>query len=140
MVSRPERNLLHDRPAGHGLGDCAVDRAPDSIPWSVDGQVFQRRTAADLGGRQWVFDKPFFLILNLAVGGDRPANPDGSTGACLDVNGASTEPGTKVQLWECNGTGGSGSPATRPPATWPTSRPTRVWTCATRTRPTPPPF
>lgn len=57
----------------------AVDRAPDSVTWSVDGQVFQRRTSADLGGRQWVFDKPFFLILNLAVGGDRPGNPDGST-------------------------------------------------------------
>ncbi|MEU9082910.1 family 16 glycosylhydrolase [Streptomyces sp. NPDC048357] len=57
----------------------AVDWAPDSITWSVDGQVFQRRTPADLGGRQWVFDKPFFLILNLAVGGDWPGNPDGST-------------------------------------------------------------
>ncbi|MER5931730.1 family 16 glycosylhydrolase [Streptomyces sp. NPDC002054] len=57
----------------------AVDWAPDSITWSVDGQVYQRRTPADLGGRQWVFDKPFFLILNLAVGGDWPGNPDGST-------------------------------------------------------------
>ncbi|MFJ3901434.1 ricin-type beta-trefoil lectin domain protein [Streptomyces sp. NPDC090025] len=57
----------------------AVDWAPGSITWTVDGQVYQRRTPADLGGRQWVFDKPFFLILNLAVGGDWPGNPDGST-------------------------------------------------------------
>ncbi|MFD5141929.1 ricin-type beta-trefoil lectin domain protein [Streptomyces sp. NPDC058401] len=57
----------------------AVDWAPGSITWSVDGQVYQRRTPADLTGRQWVFDKPFFLILNLAVGGDWPGDPDGST-------------------------------------------------------------
>ncbi|MFD9480723.1 ricin-type beta-trefoil lectin domain protein [Streptomyces nojiriensis] len=111
----------------------AVDWAPGSITWSVDGQVYQRRTPADLGGRQWVFDKPFFLILNLAVGGDWPGNPDGSTvfpnrlvvdhvrvtawdggtttgalvglaGKCLDVAGAQTANGTPVQLYTCNGT------------------------------------
>lgn len=27
----------------------------------------------------WVFDQPFFLILNLAVGGDWPGNPDATT-------------------------------------------------------------
>ncbi|MFE8978903.1 family 16 glycosylhydrolase [Streptomyces cyaneofuscatus] len=57
----------------------AVDWAPDSITWSVDGNVFQRRTPADLGGKEWVFNKPFFLILNLAVGGYWPGDPDGST-------------------------------------------------------------
>lgn len=31
-------------------------------------------------GRRWVFDEPFFLVLNLAVGGDWPGDPDGSTG------------------------------------------------------------
>ncbi len=57
----------------------AVDWNPDSISWSVDGTVYQTRTPADLGGNQWVFNKPFFLILNLAVGGDWPGDPDGST-------------------------------------------------------------
>uniref|UniRef100_A0AAU3H1Z3 Glycoside hydrolase family 16 protein n=1 Tax=Streptomyces sp. NBC_01401 TaxID=2903854 RepID=A0AAU3H1Z3_9ACTN len=57
----------------------AVDWAPDSITWSVDGTVYQERTPADLNGNDWVFDKPFFLILNLAVGGDWPGNPDDST-------------------------------------------------------------
>ncbi|RSS61722.1 glycoside hydrolase family 16 protein, partial [Streptomyces sp. WAC06614] len=70
-------------PGGRAFADdfhtFAVDWAPGSITWSVDGQVYQRRTPADLGGRTWVFDKPFFLILNLAVGGDWPGNPDGST-------------------------------------------------------------
>ena len=57
----------------------AVDWAPNSITWSVDGNVYQTRTPGDLNGNQWVFDHPFFLILNLAVGGYWPGDPDGST-------------------------------------------------------------
>jgi beta-glucanase (GH16 family) len=65
------------------LGDdfhtFAIDWAPNRIAWSIDGNVYETRTPADLGGRQWVFDHPFFILLNLAVGGDFPGNPDGST-------------------------------------------------------------
>jgi beta-glucanase (GH16 family) len=57
----------------------AIDWAPNRITWSVDGTVYETRTPADLGGRQWVFDHPFFIIMNLAVGGDFPGNPDAST-------------------------------------------------------------
>lgn len=57
----------------------AVDWAPDSIKWYVDGNLYQTRTPADLNGNRWVFDHPFFIILNLAVGGDWPGSPDGST-------------------------------------------------------------
>src|SRR6478735_7230969 len=70
-------------PGGAAFADdfhtFAVDWAPDSITWSVDGTVYQTRTPADLNGNDWVFDKPFFLILNLAVGGYWPGDPDGST-------------------------------------------------------------
>ncbi|MDT0353519.1 hypothetical protein [Pseudonocardia charpentierae] len=30
-------------------------------------------------GDGWVFDQPFFLLLNLAVGGTWPGQPDAST-------------------------------------------------------------
>ncbi|WP_392676496.1 ricin-type beta-trefoil lectin domain protein [Streptomyces sp. LN785] len=70
-------------PGGQAFADAfhtfAVDWAPDSITWSVDGNVYQRRTPADVGGNSWVFNKPFFIILNLAVGGYWPGDPDGST-------------------------------------------------------------
>jgi beta-glucanase (GH16 family) len=56
-----------------------VDWAPDSITWYVDGNQFFRITPASLNGNQWVFNHPFFLILNLAVGGHWPGYPDGST-------------------------------------------------------------
>jgi beta-glucanase (GH16 family) len=44
---------------------------PARIAFSVDGQLFQTVTAHSVlsGGRSWVFDSPFFAILNLAVGG-----------------------------------------------------------------------
>ncbi|WP_328675841.1 family 16 glycosylhydrolase [Streptomyces sp. NBC_01261] len=109
----------------------AVDWAPNSIKWSVDGVVYQTRTPADVGGNTWAFNKPFFLILNLAVGGDWPGDPNSATafpaqlvvdsvsvttsdtaagvaikglaGKCVDVNGANSANGTAVQLYDCNG-------------------------------------
>ena len=57
----------------------AVDWKPGEITWSVDGRVYHRVTPASTGGDPWVFDKPFFLILNVAVGGQWPGYPDGST-------------------------------------------------------------
>ncbi|MER5511715.1 family 16 glycosylhydrolase [Streptomyces sp. NPDC002766] len=57
----------------------AVDWSPSAIKWSVDGQVYETRTPADVGGNKWVYDHPFFIILNFAVGGDWPGSPDATT-------------------------------------------------------------
>ncbi len=58
----------------------AVEWDHDSISFFVDQDLYVRRTRADLKpGWPWVFDKPYFIILNLAVGGDWPGNPDAST-------------------------------------------------------------
>jgi beta-glucanase (GH16 family) len=44
--------------------------SPDRITFTLDGRRYASVTPASLSpGQQWVFDKPFFLILNLAVGG-----------------------------------------------------------------------
>ncbi|WP_344872719.1 RICIN domain-containing protein [Nonomuraea antimicrobica] len=128
--------------AGYSIGGAfadafhtfSVDWSPNLIVWYVDGNEYQRRTPADLGGNRWVFDHPFFMIMNVAVGGYWPGYPDGSTtfpqsltvdyvrvyapptggtggqitgigGKCVDVAGAATANGTAVQLWDCNGSG-----------------------------------
>lgn len=69
-------------PGGQRFADdfhvFAVDWEPNRITWSVDGNAYFTLTPADLGGRQWVFNKPFFLLLNFAVGGEWPGYPDGS--------------------------------------------------------------
>jgi beta-glucanase (GH16 family) len=48
----------------------ALEWQADRLDWSIDGVVFHSVTRADLAGKQWVFDKPFFIIMNLAVGGN----------------------------------------------------------------------
>jgi beta-glucanase (GH16 family) len=58
----------------------AIDWAPQSVAFSVDGIVYRTvKPGALPSGGQWVFDKPFYLILNVAVGGTFPGNPDSST-------------------------------------------------------------
>lgn len=47
----------------------AVEWQPDQLTWYYDGVPYFTATRADVGDRPWVFDQPFFIILNLAVGG-----------------------------------------------------------------------
>ncbi|SCF21064.1 Beta-glucanase, GH16 family [Micromonospora purpureochromogenes] len=56
-----------------------VDWEPNSIVWYLDGVEYHRVDPARLGGNRWVFDHPFFMILNVAVGGNWPGYPDAST-------------------------------------------------------------
>jgi beta-glucanase (GH16 family) len=56
-----------------------VDWEPNAVTWYVDGQQYSRKTPADTKGGAWVFDHPFFIIMNLAVGGIWPGDPDAST-------------------------------------------------------------
>ncbi|WP_067975244.1 glycoside hydrolase family 16 protein [Nocardiopsis trehalosi] len=73
----------YHHPQGWSFADTfhtfAVDWTPDSITWSVDGVAYQTFTPADTRGNPWVYDHPFFLILNVAVGGAWPGPPDGGT-------------------------------------------------------------
>ncbi|HKQ51108.1 MAG TPA: glycoside hydrolase family 16 protein [Pyrinomonadaceae bacterium] len=58
----------------------AVEWEPNVIRWYVDGTLYQTRTPADLpAGSAWVFDHSFFMILNVAVGGYWPGDPDATT-------------------------------------------------------------
>ena len=49
------------------------------IRWYVDGELFNTVTPESLYGNEWVFDHDFFLIINVAVGGYWPGNPDKTT-------------------------------------------------------------
>jgi beta-glucanase (GH16 family) len=58
----------------------AVEWAPNVIRFYVDGLLYKTRTPADLpSSTNWVFDHPFFILLNVAVGGTWPGNPDSTT-------------------------------------------------------------
>ena len=45
----------------------AIDWLPDQIDWYVDGVLFGSQPKVD---RDWVFDHEFYLIMNLAMGGN----------------------------------------------------------------------
>jgi beta-glucanase (GH16 family) len=58
----------------------AVEWEPKVIRWYVDGALYHTLTPANLpAGTKWVFDHPFFIIMNLAVGGNWPGSPDATT-------------------------------------------------------------
>lgn len=62
-----------------GFHIFAIEWEEDVIRWYVDTALYQTLTPADLEGNEWVFDHPFYIILNVAVGGNWPGPPDGTT-------------------------------------------------------------
>lgn len=58
-----------------------IEWTNDYIIWFVDDQIYHilTRTEFEKHGCKWVFDKPFHLVLNIAVGGYWPGNPDETT-------------------------------------------------------------
>ena len=58
----------------------AVEWEPQAIRWYVDGTLYFSVTPADLpAGARWAFDHPFFMLLNVAVGGSWPGSPDATS-------------------------------------------------------------
>jgi beta-glucanase (GH16 family) len=58
----------------------AVEWEPTTIRFYVDDHLFETRSTSDVpAGSRWVFDHPFFMLLNVAVGGNWPGSPDSST-------------------------------------------------------------
>lgn len=70
-------------PRGHftdGFHVFAVEWEPQVIRFYVDGRLYATKTPANIqSGQRWVYDHPFFILLNLAVGGNLPGRPDTST-------------------------------------------------------------
>ena len=58
----------------------AVVCEPERIAWFMDDKLYFSVTPADLPkGARWVFNEPKFILLNVAVGGDWPGNPDSTS-------------------------------------------------------------
>ena len=71
-------------PAGRAIDNgfhvYAVEWTPERIRFFFDDRLIVERTPKDLPpGARWVYDHPFFILLNLAVGGDWPGNPSEQT-------------------------------------------------------------
>ena len=71
-------------PAGQKLSDdfhiYAVEWEPGTVRFYLDSTPYATFTAAQWpAGGTWVFNHRFFLVLNLAIGGDWPGSPDATT-------------------------------------------------------------
>jgi beta-glucanase (GH16 family) len=56
----------------------AIEWGPDYIDFFVDDYLYQRIQPGDLSG-EWVYNQPFFIILNVAVGGNYVGYPTTAT-------------------------------------------------------------
>lgn len=57
----------------------AIDWDPYVIRWYVDGELYNVISVNEMFGREWVFENDFFILLNVAVGGQWPGYPDETT-------------------------------------------------------------
>ena len=58
----------------------AVEWESNVVRFYTDDYLYATFVPAQLpAGKKWVFDHPFFIILNVAVGGDWPGPPDATT-------------------------------------------------------------
>ena len=58
----------------------AIEWEPNVVRFYTDEYLYATFVRVQLpSGKKWVFDHPFFIILNLAVGGDWPGPPDSTT-------------------------------------------------------------
>jgi beta-glucanase (GH16 family) len=58
----------------------AIEWEPGEIRFYVDDQLYETRDQSGVpDGGTWEFDTPFFIILNVAVGGNWPGDPDSTT-------------------------------------------------------------
>jgi beta-glucanase (GH16 family) len=64
------------QPPSEGFHRYTLDWWPNSVQISFDGTAYASFAPEDLApAHPWLFDKPYYVILNLAVGGDWPGTP-----------------------------------------------------------------
>ena len=71
-------------PTGQKFADdfhlYAVEWEPGTIRFYVDANLYATFNSSQWpAGGTWVFNHPFFILLNVAVGGDWPGSPDNTT-------------------------------------------------------------
>ncbi|HTB72772.1 MAG TPA: glycoside hydrolase family 16 protein [Polyangiaceae bacterium] len=57
----------------------AFEWEPGTIRFYVDDMLYETQTSKVPSGDTWEFEHPFFLLINVAVGGQWPGSPDSTT-------------------------------------------------------------
>lgn len=73
-------NMANDEKFADDFHVYATEWTENKINFYVDGALYKTITPKNLpAGKQWVYDHPFFVILNLAIGGDWGGAPNDTT-------------------------------------------------------------
>jgi beta-glucanase (GH16 family) len=73
-------NSANNQKFADGFHVYAVEWSENKISFYVDGKLYKTITPQDLpASKKWVFDHPFFMTLNLAIGGNWGGAPDETT-------------------------------------------------------------
>jgi len=66
------RSIDLGKPVADDFHTFTIEWQPNKIVWYVDGIQYHQATPNDafLQGKQWVYNHPFFMLLNVAVGGN----------------------------------------------------------------------
>lgn len=72
-------SLTVDQPLADDFHIYAIDWDPYVIRWYIDGELYGTLSINDIRGNRWVYDHDFFILLNVAVGGNLPGYPPPST-------------------------------------------------------------
>src|SRR6478752_1047669 len=76
----PTKQYMLSAPVASAFHVFAIEWEMNTIRWYVDDMLYSTKTSSDIpSGATWVYAHPFFIIMNLAVGGGWPGNPDGTT-------------------------------------------------------------
>jgi len=73
-------SLQHQQHFADSFHRFSVEWDPDVIRFYVDDVLFETQNSDNIPSfKHWAFNHPFYLLLNLAVGGDWPGSPDATT-------------------------------------------------------------
>ncbi|NDB18454.1 MAG: glycoside hydrolase family 16 protein [Actinobacteria bacterium] len=72
------RKIHAGAPLSDDFHTYAILWLPDSITWFFDDRAYHHLTPSDIDGHEWVFNQSFYMILNLAMGGNLggPLDPE----------------------------------------------------------------
>ncbi|MEO1011036.1 MAG: glycoside hydrolase family 16 protein [Bacteroidota bacterium] len=67
-----------------GFHVFGIEWTPEYINYYVDDTLYQTLTPEDIAEEtddegEWIFDRPFYIVLNLAIGGELPGSPNSET-------------------------------------------------------------
>lgn len=79
---------LNSKKLSDGFHTYGINWSEDSIEWTFDGKVTFKQSKDSIAPRAWVFNQPFSLILNVAMGGEfgGEIGKDSKSGLQMKIN------------------------------------------------------